>query len=308
MAFELSPALRASLTENLGLKALSLVVALVLYSLAHASQAAQRSLMVNVVALTPSEPSSRELVTPIPAQVRVTVRGPQSMLDDLHADDLGSLQLDLREGAASRVTFEPSMIAVQPGLTVAQIDPPAVDLRWEERVTRDVPAEVGIVGSPAPGFMVKGVPKADPVAVRVSGPKSEVMVVQRVRADAFDVSGLTQGRYTRQLAIERPTGRLHYDVLSVSASLEIGREEAERPFSRIPVAVLGHASAKLQPAEVDVHLTCPPEILRALRPEQIVPKVRVASPAEHGSDALPVQLAIDSCEVHVTPPTVVVRW
>jgi hypothetical protein len=129
-----------------------------------------------------------------------------------------------------------------------------------------------------------------------------------VRADAFDVSGLTQGRYTRQLAVERPAGRLRYDLLSVSASLEIAREVAERPFARVPVAVLGHASAKLQPAEVDVRLACPPEILRALRPEQIVPKVRIASPAEHGSDALPVQLAIDSCEVHVTPPTIVVRW
>ena len=90
--------------------------------------------------------------------------------------------------------------------------------------------------------------------------------------------------------------------------MEIGREVAERPFTKVPVAVIGHANAKAQPAEVDVRLACPPEVVRALRPEQIVPRVQVAATTEHGSDALPVQLVIDQCEVHVTPPSVIVRW
>ncbi len=82
----------------------------------------------------------------------------------------------------------------------------------------------------------------------------------------------------------------------------------ERPFTKVPVAVIGHANAKAQPAEVDVRLTCPPEIVRALRPEQILPRVQVASTSEHGSDAMPVQLSIDQCTVQVTPPSVIVRW
>ena len=47
---------------------------------------------------------------------------------------------------------------------------------------------------------------------------------------------------------------------------------------------------------------------RALRNEQIVPRVQIISPADHGADSLPVQLSIDQCEVHVTPPSVIVRW
>jgi hypothetical protein len=34
----------------------------------------------------------------------------------------------------------------------------------------------------------------------------------------------------------------------------------------------------------------------------------VTSTADHGSDAIPVQLAIDQCEIHMTPPNVIVRW
>jgi hypothetical protein len=307
MALDVTYPLRSLITENLNLKVLSLAFALALYSVVHGSQEAQRSLLLGVVALTPPETSNRELVSPIPAEIRVTVRGPRSALDDLHPDDI-QVQLDLRSGSETRRVFAPSMIPVPPGITVQQVDPPEIDLKWEDRIVRDVPIEVGVVGTPAPGFVVKMAPVAEPRAARAQGPKSQVLVLQRARADAFDVGGLTEGKYTRQLAIDRAPGRVAYDVPSVTATVEIGREVAERPFTKVPVAVIGHANAKAQPVDVDVRLSCPPEVVRALRPEQIVPRVHVASTSDHGSDALPVELSIDQCEAHVTPPSVIVRW
>jgi YbbR-like protein len=301
--------IRSLVVENLNLKLLSLGFALVLYSLVHGSQEAQRSLLLSVVALTPADSSNRVLMTPIPAQIRVTVRGPRSALDDLHADDMANVQLDLHSGNETRVTIRPTMIPVPPGLRVEQIDPPELDLVWEDVIVRDVPVEVGVVGTAANGFVVKGAPQADPRALRARGAKSEVLVVQHARADAFDVSGLTEGKYTRQLAVERPPGgRVSLEAPSVSATVEIGREVVERPFTKVPIAIIGHANAKAQPTEVDVRLACPPEVVRALRPEQILPRVQVTATSDHGSDALPVQLAIEQCEVHLTPPSVIVRW
>jgi hypothetical protein len=307
MALDLAYRLRATVTENLNLKLLSLAFALLFYSGVHGSQDAQRSLLLSVVALTPPESANRELVTPVPAQIRVTVRGPRSALDDVHADDL-SVQVDLRGGNEARLTFDPSMIPVPPGLKIEQIDPPAINLTWEDRIVRDVPVEVGIIGMPAPGFVVKGAPSADPPTVRARGPMTEVTVLQHARSDAFDVTGLTAGQYTRPLAIDRPPGRVFYELPRISAHVEIDREVAERPFTRVVVAVVGHSGAKVQPTEVDVRLACPPEIVRALRPEQIVPRVQVDAASDHGSDVLPVQLTIDQCDIHVTPPNVVVRW
>jgi hypothetical protein len=307
MALDVAYPLRSFFTENVNLKVISLAFALALYSLVHGSQEAQRSMRLSVVALTPPETANRELVSPIPAEVRVTVRGARSTLDDLHPDDI-EVQLDLRAGSETRKAFTPDMIPVPPGITVQQIDPPEVDLKWEDRIVRDVPVEVGVVGSPAAGFVVKMAPTAEPKTVRAQGPKSQVLVLQRARTDAFEVGGLTEGKYTRQLAIDRPQGRVTYDALTIGATVEIGREVVERPFTKIPVAVLGHAGAKAQPTDVDVRLSCPPEVVRALRPEQVVPRVQVGSSAEHGSDVFPVQLSIDQCDVHVTPPSVIVRW
>jgi len=293
--------------ENTNMKLLSLGVALLLYSLVHGSQEAQRSLLLSVVALTPPDTANRVLVTPIPAQIRVTVRGPKSALDELRPDDM-NVQVDLQGGSEARVSFKPAMIPVPPGLKVEQIDPPEIDLAWEDLIVRDVPVEVGVVGAPAPGFVVKGAPRAEPHLVRARGPKSEVLVLQRARVDAFDVGGLTDGKHTRQLAVDRPLGRVTFDIPSVSATVEIGREVVERTFTRLPVAIVGRANAKAQPAEVDVRLACPPEVVRALRPEQVVPRAQLGSTTDHGSDAIAVQLAIEQCEVHVTPPSVIARW
>ncbi len=308
MALDLAYRLRSAVTENLNLKVLSFASALVLYALVHGSQDAQRSLLLSVVALTPREPATRELATTIPAQIRVTVRGPRSTLDDLRVDDLGSVSVDLRSGDEQQIAFEPSMIPVPPGVKVEHIDPPVVDLVWEDRVVVDVPVEIGIVGAAASGFVVKSAPTAAPAFVHARGPKSQVMVLQHARADAFDVTGLAAGQYTRQLAVDRPPARVSYDVPSVSATVEILRELVDRLFARVPVAVVGHVSAKAQPSEVDVRLSCPPEVVRGLRSEQVVPRVQITSAADHGSDALPVQVAIDQCTVHVAPPTVIVRW
>ena len=117
-------------------------------------------------------------------------------------------------------------------------------------------------------------PVADPEMVRARGaeergPRRAARARRRVRRDGAD-----RGKYTRQLAIDRPPGRVTYDASSVAATIEIGREVTERLFTQVPVATFGHVAAKAQPAEVDVRLTCPPEVVRALRAEQIVPRVQ----------------------------------
>jgi YbbR domain-containing protein len=306
-SFDVVGRLRAALTENFNLKLLSLLFALVLYSLVH-GQDAQRTMNVALVSIAPPEGADRVLVTPVPPFVHVTMRGPHAIIDDLHPDDVGSLQIDLHSGNVSRITFDPSMVHAPAGVKVEQIDPPAIDLLWEDRLTRDIPVEVSLENTPAPGFIVRGAPVADPLTVRARGPRSEVALLQHVRADPFDVQGLTEGKHTHSLGLEAPPPRVTYEVPSVSVTVEVARELAERPFSKLPIAVVGQTKAHTQPADVDVRLSCPPDILRSLRPEQIVPRVQVTSTADHGSEALPVQVQVDGCDVHVTPATVVVRW
>jgi hypothetical protein len=300
--------LRSLFFENGSLKLLSVAVALVLYSLVHGGQDAQRTISVDLVLLLPPETQNRVLVSTVPPQVRITLRGNRTAIDDLRAEDVGSLQIDVRAGQDRRVVLEPSMVRVPPGLRLEHFDPPVVDFAWEDQIVRDVPVQVGVVGTPAPGYVVRGTPSPEPPTVRARGPQSEILVLQHARADAFDVTGLGEGHHTRVLAIDRPSGRSSYETRNVTVTVEIAREVAERSFTKIPVAVVGVPKGKALPGEVDVRLVCPPDVVHALRAEQLVPEARVATGAASGSESLPVHLAVTHCEVHVTPDHVVVRW
>lgn len=300
--------LKAAFTENLPLKLLSLAVALVLFSLVHGGQDAQRTVPVGLVVLPPPDSMNRVLTTTPPSEIRVTVRGSRSVIDELRPEDLGDVQIDLRSGQDKRVVLEQSLLRVPAGVRVDRFDPSFIEFSWEEQVVRDIPVQVGVVGAPAPGWVVRGAPVPEPRTVRVKGPKSEVLVLQHARADAFDVTGLSEGTHTKVLALDKPGGRVTYDATSVSASMELAREVAERSFTKLPVAVVGVPKGKTQPAEVDARLVCPPDVVHALRAEQLVPQVRLTQPAQNGSESLPVDLAVDKCDVQITPRTVVVRW
>ena len=301
--------IRLALTKNMNLKVLSFGFALVLYSLVHGGQDARRSVVVDLEVGLPPESSDRVLVGSLPQSIRIFVRGSNQTIDNLRASSV-SVQIDLTTKQPSHMVFEPKMVRLPEGVNVEieQFDPPTIDLHWEQRIVRDVPIQVSVVGTPADGFVVKGPLVAEPKSAKVRGPQGDVMVLQHIRADAFDVRGLTEGSYPRNLAVERANPRLKIEPTTVIVMAEITREVSERVFQKLPVSVVGIAKGKSTPGEVDVRLVCPPDIVRSLRPEQIVPQVEVTSKDASGSLSLPVQVRIDKCEAYVIPREVITRW
>ena len=304
--------LREILSENLALKVLSFAFALGLYAFIHGAEDAQRTFPVDVVAIPPPAAAHRVLLTPLPP-LRVTVRGSRTLLDELRADDLGSLQLDLRSGKIEHLELDPEMVHVPPGVRAQQIDPPVVELRWEDEVTREVPIQAALTGQPAPGFVVKGAPTVEPTVVQVHGPRSAVEVIQFARAEAFDVGGLSkEGAYERMLAIDRPPPRVTFELGTATVKVELAREELQRLFVKVPVQVVGTSRATVLPAEVDVRIEGPPEIVRALRAEQIIPTLDLRPAGVNvsvaGSAKLPVSVELEHCRTTILPQLVVVRW
>ena len=99
-------AVRTAVLENMSLKVLSLVCALGVYAFIHGAENVQRTMAVSVVSVMPPENANRQLLSPLPTEVAVTVQGSRTHLDDLRAEDLGSLQLDLRSGRETRIDLD----------------------------------------------------------------------------------------------------------------------------------------------------------------------------------------------------------
>jgi hypothetical protein len=303
---------RAAVVENLGLKILSLLCALGLYAFLHGAENAQRTFSVSVLSLMPPDSANRTLVTQLPNEVGITLRGSRTQLDDLHVGDLGSLRLDLRSGRKASIDLDPSMFHVPTGLTVEQIIPSSIELRWDDVILRPIQVQVARTGEPAPGYTVKNAIATAPPNVQARGPRSIVDVMQFARAAPFDVTGLPEGSHRRQLLLDKPPSLVTYDIESVTAIVEIGRELVRKELTKLKVEVIGIPRATTIPATVKVTIMGTAEDVNGLMPEAIVPRVEPkaagADPGKAGSEILPVVVDVGKAKAEVEPPKVVVKW
>jgi YbbR domain-containing protein len=309
--------LRDAFTANLGLKLLAFTFALGLFAYRRGQEdIQQRTFPVGVVMRLPPESVQRELMTPIPASIHVTLRGSSRALDRLSQTGVAPVELDLREGRRESVVFEPSMFPLPRDVEVTIIDPPSIPLDWQDVILRQVPLQASITGKPAEHFEVKGAPEVDPKEITVRGPASLVEAMQFVRLAAFDVSGLTKGAYPRAIAIDAPPNRVsHIGPPNATVTVTIARRVIEAPFPKRPVEIVGVTAGTVTPRTVDVTVIGPPEIVRALRAEQIVPRVDLSKipgleleKQKHGSTTARVIVDLAQAEAEVQPPTVNVKW
>lgn len=305
--------IRAAFVENLALKIFSLACAIALYAFTHGSELAQRAFSVSVLSILPPNAAKRQLVSQLPAEVRVTLRGPRTRLDDLHADDLGPLQLDLRGGKDGKVDIDEKMFHIPAGVAVEQIAPVSIDVKWDDVISKAVPVQVPRTGDPAPGYVVKGQVITDPAEVTVHGPKSVVDGIKSARAVPFDVTGLGQGLHNLKLPLEKPPSLTGYDVDTVSATVDITRQLVTKTFSRLKVEVIGLPRATTRPTTVSVVVTGTAEDVNAISPDAVIPRVEPKAAgddlAKPGNDNLPVLVDVPKgVTAQVDPPKIVVTW
>jgi hypothetical protein len=309
--------LRDSFTENIGLKALAMCFALGLFAFVHGQEEEQqRTVPVALVMRLPQASAERELMTPIPASIHVTLQGSARAIDNLLQAGMPPVEIDLRDGRRESVVFDESMFTLPPDTKITIIDPSSIELNWEDVATRQIPIQAAITGQPADGYVVRGEPDVDPKTITVSGPLSSIEVLQFARLSAFDVSGLSEGVHRRRLGIDAPPVRVKYlGPQAANVAVTVARRVSEVRFENRPIEVVGVPSGVTAPRTVDVIVAGPPEIVRALRPEQIVPVADLTKvegldlkELKHGSAQVKVTLPLSHAEAELQPPSVNVKW
>ncbi|HTM44246.1 MAG TPA: YbbR-like domain-containing protein [Polyangiaceae bacterium] len=302
---------RAAFTQNLGLKGLSLVFALGLVAYHRVQQdEQQRTIPVGVVLRLPDDSAKRALMTTVPANVHVTVRGAEHELDAMLQAGVPPVELDLRSGYVARVNLEPGMFTLPHGVELKVIDPVALDLEWEDVITREIPIQSPITGNIADGYE-KGEVLVEPKTIGVQGPRSLVEVMQFARLAAFDVSGKTNGLYRHPIALDPPPAGVRYvGESNATVAVEIRRRTMHEKFQNLQVEILG-GRAMVKPSTVDVTVRAPQEVIAGLRSALVVPRVDIAAAVQgsaHGSAVLPVVVDLANADAEIQPPTVLVSW
>lgn len=115
-----------------------------------------------------------------PTNVRIRVRGSASAIKQINTET-SKVQLDLSSVKSGDQAIKLSHIGFPSGLNV-EIIPPSVIVRIEEKLTKEMPVEPVLKGSPKDGFAA-GTPIIQPNRVFVTIPESKMDTVEFVRGE-----------------------------------------------------------------------------------------------------------------------------
>jgi len=295
--------------RHLGLKLLSLGLALLLWLAVAGEEIVERGLRVPVE--LQQFPPGLELQVEPPAAVDVRVRGASAALSRIGPGDVVAV-LDLHGAQPGRRLFHltPEQVRAPFGVEVVQVTPATVALSFEASATKRVEVAVSVEGRPAPGY-VAGKPIVEPSSVEVVGPESEVKRVSEALAEPVSVAGASeQVRTTVSIGLLDPLLRLR-GARTAIVTVPIVPAPLESTLRAVPVHLRGVAaglSAEAVPASVAVGIRGTRDQLTRTGVEDVNVYVDLARLGA-GEYTLPVH-ADGSPEVGVTridPSTVRVR-
>lgn len=266
--------LREAATANLGYKLVSAVLTLAMFSVVRGAGVVQRSVDVPLTVMLPNGAAGQPvLLTQLPDSVQVTVRGSPSVLNAMRGEELGPIQIDLRDGHRLMQRFDSGMVSVPAGVTVVSYHPDALRFQWDVLVSRVLPIRGTVVGSPAARTRI-GVIEVEPEQIRVRGPSVQMEPLSVVHTAPIDATGLAPGRYERRTALEPPPIGLDYGFASVVRVIfTVEPLMAERRFEHLSVVPVGPVGVTLRPPMVDVVVRGDPTVVEGLHPSAVVPFV-----------------------------------
>ncbi len=301
--------MRRLLFQHLGLKLVSIALAVLLWLLVAGDPLVERSLRVPLE--VQNIPPDLELVGDPPSTVEVRLRGAAGTLSRLVTGDVLAL-LDLRAARPGRRLFHltTDRVRVPFGVEVTQIQPATIGLTLERTATRTVPVVPQVEGRPLPGFVVAGA-SADPATVEVVGPESRLRLVTEAITDTVSADGKSASFVERAtVGVVDPLVRLREPVVA-RVTVTIAAAPIERVLRDVPVHVRDQTtrrSVEVVPSAVAVHLRGAREALEALSANEVMAYVDLAGLGS-GRYNLPVRVEA-SAQLGVTrvdPPTVAVR-
>jgi YbbR domain-containing protein len=215
--------MRTWVTHNLGLKVLSLLLAMLLWVVVLGEQ--KVDVTVNVP-LNLEVPPNLFLVNFPPDALEVQLRGPKTLVTSLPPREITVGQLPVKLGEGDNVIpIREDLIQVPRGIQVVEVSPRRVRVVLDAAIEREVEISPRVEGNPPEGFVVRRV-TANPPRVRLVGPTSELERLTRVRTLPINLSGHTASFSTRVLL--EPVGRqVRVDnSISIVVEIEIGQKRS----------------------------------------------------------------------------------
>jgi YbbR domain-containing protein len=246
--------IHGALFENIGLKFLSMVLAVTVFLLVNTDRDREITARVGVSYTLPDD---KVLVSERLDEVRITVKGRWQRLRGFDERELDRINLDLRGAPSGDVTITPDMIDLPSGLTITSISPRTVRVAFDRRVEKVVEITPQLGGRPLHGYYVAEV-KPVPTTIKVRGAAGTLAALSAVRTNEVSVDGRSE-TFSAETKVVTPDGVEPAGSADVLLHVAIDEELVTRKLPGLVVRVVGEGvdPAKWQatPTQVEVTLT-----------------------------------------------------
>ena len=246
--------INGALFDNIGLKFLSLVLAVTVFLLVNTDKDREITARIGV---SYSLPDDRVLVSERVEEVRVTIKGPWQRLRKFDEREVERVNIDLRRASAGDVVITPDMIKLPSGLVVTSISPRTLHVAFDRRIEKVVEVNVPVSGRPEHGFVVSEV-KPVPATIKVRGAESTLRALASVQTRDVSFENRAES-FVAETEVVAPDGVDVEGSPGVVVHVAVDEELVTRKLPALPVSIRGDgvdpARWQITPPQVDVTMT-----------------------------------------------------
>jgi hypothetical protein len=284
--------IREKVLRNLGIKATSLFLALLVY--AHVYSQQERSTVFEIPLIVEGLPRDLTYRGDVPSHLRVRVRARGGELLKLRTQPARAVvRLNATRAGQFQRPVTTEDVVIPPGSDVrveSIVDPVVLALSIEPLTSRHVPVAVRVRGEPAEGSVVYGPVRAWPETLAVAGPAAVISALDSIWTEEVSLDGRSEsfGGTTR---VELPDGvRARTDRVTVRVPIV---PRSQRSFGPLRVSVPPQLRGEwsIQPESVEVRLSGPKPLIESIAASDLRPRAVPSLPVG-SEDVVPVQLGL----------------
>jgi YbbR domain-containing protein len=176
--------------DNLGLKIVSILLAIVLWIFV--TSRGQAEMSIDVPLEFTNIPAGLEMVNHNIKMVTLTIKGQEGLIKNLKPSDVRvSVDLSKAKKGESLYYIQRDDVKMPHGFIVTSIDPSAVKVMTAETVTKMVRVVPVVAGEPQKGYHIKSIEVA-PQTVIIEGVRSETARISTLKTEPVDVTGVNE--------------------------------------------------------------------------------------------------------------------
>ncbi len=260
----ISQRLHHSRVENLGLKVLAFLLALLLFAVSRQPLAEVR--MSGVPLEFRGISRGLEISGDVAQTVSVRLRGPRDVVRSLSPNQLLVIaNLSNKDSGERNVQLRPDDVSPPDNVEVIQIVPPSIRLKLEKTMKRSITVEPQFEGELADKMEVYR-KIVEPPFIEIEGPKSQVEKLHEIMTETVNLTGKSNS-FRISLDVETPHNSIRVNTQGpITLTIEIGERRVTRHFMKIPVQWLNLSPGTRPPyRSVDLELYGPQSAFKDLK-------------------------------------------